>query len=252
MSGGCSAPGLAVRYRSVRWCLLIAGLVVAAGCASPDDRPLGDASNAVISSPVTTKSDESETFDEMSATPDLVLVGRGFQGLDPSIADDVANRAEFTAVSPVRGVTVTTAEQPWTLIGVSPAEFAKSVELGLTEGSFDDLAGSGVLIAQGKADELGVGVADDIRVENGTAEEHTLTVAGIYSNDTFGTGIIDLKSHEVISGSPLLDLFVVAEITDRVDEADARNALAETVDLDGTVQAQWLSDFLASYPNQAD
>ncbi len=135
---------------------------------------------------------------------------------------------------------------------MSPAEFAESVDLGLIAGSLGDLAGLGLLIEQGKADELGVGVGDEVRAENGTGEAHRLTVAGVYSNDTFGTGIIDLKSHDVISGSPLLDLFVVAEIADRVDEADARNALAETVDLDGTVQAQWLSDFLASDPSQAD
>lgn len=234
----------------MRWRLLVLLAIATAGCtpSNTGSDPAHQSSTSSPSQPVATL-ERAKSPEELRATlPDVIVTDAGFTGLPPSLAEEISALPQFTAVSPLRGVQVTVDGQSWNLAAVSPSEFAAAVDLGMINGSMSELSERTVLIQADKADDLGVVIGDEMQVENDSGRTQTLTVAGVYSEDTFGTGFIHLATFDVLSDAPTRDLMVFAEVADDVDEADARTTLTATLTQHPDAVAYWLSDFLESYP----
>lgn len=191
-------------------------------------------------------------FTEQLAS-DFTVTPAGFGpgGVPPGLTDDLQERPELGAVSPVRSVKVRVGERTESVSAVNGDQVQDLVALDVVEGSTDALAGA-VLVHEDRAaaDGLAAGEAVDVRLDG---VDTSLTVAGVFANkDLVGADLVtDLATLEEagVSGN---DYFVFVDAGDGVDTATARAAVDEVADEYVGVQVQDQTELSASLRGQVD
>lgn len=157
----------------------------------------------------------------------IVLDDQSFQPLTPEVADRLAALAELDAVSPFRNIRANVGENTATFTAVDPETITELADLDVTEGGFGDVtATDGVMIFRDAADDQGVTVGDRLDVVWQNGNESTLTVAGIFDDNSLGANwFISTGVLEQVSTQTPRDQFVVAKRADGVEPDDARSAI---------------------------
>lgn len=183
-----------------------------------------------------------ETLEE-AINADYVVTSPNFDGLSPIVAENLAEVPVLDAVTPVRGTGALIEGDVKSLGAVDADAFAALVDPDVVDGSIEGLEIDEVLVQEDPADDLGLAVGStvDVTYQNGTTG--TLTVAGIYTDATFGNWLIGLDTLEAVSNAPARDFFVIAGLADGVDAEEGddavRAAMAEFPQADVQTNAEF-------------
>ncbi len=154
---------------------------------------------------------------EGAISADYIVTDAGFQGLSPVVSETLADVPELEAVTPIRGITGQVDGGTKNFGAVDPVAFEKLVDPDLQEGTVAELGLNELLLHVDPASDLdaSIGSTVDVTFQNGI--EQTLTVAGIYSDATFGNWLIGLDTLAEVTDAPARDFFVIAKLADGVD-----------------------------------
>jgi putative ABC transport system permease protein len=161
----------------------------------------------------------------------IVLDSESFQPLTGEIATRLADLPELSAVTPFRNLRGNIGESTATFTAVEPAALPEVADLDVVDGGFSGVtATDGIMVYSDAADEQGVGVGDPVDIIWQNGQESTLTVAGIFDDNSLGANwFISIELLESISTQTPVDQFVVAKRADGVDAATARSAISSAI-----------------------
>ena len=152
----------------------------------------------------------------------IVYDPSSFQPLPPEVAARMEALPELSDVSPFRSIRGDVGpDDTVTLTAVDPDTFPNLVDVDVTAGSFAQLNGSGLMVYDDAADDrdLAVGDAVDVLWQNGV--ETTLTVAGLFSDNSLDASwYISIDTLEAVSTQTPNDQFVLAKVADGFTVAD--------------------------------
>ena len=134
---------------------------------------------------------------EAGVTADFVLAGPS--GLAPAVVDAVRAVPGVRTASPVvRGQVLLeypmfdqVETEAFAAQGIAPEHVGATMDLGVTEGSLDDLRGDSVALGTGAAATAGVGIGDTVHAFLGDGTAKDLKVVALYAN---GLGFGDVTA----------------------------------------------------------
>jgi putative ABC transport system permease protein len=152
----------------------------------------------------------------------IVYDTSSFQPLPPEVAARMAALPELSDVSPFRSIRGDVGpDDTVTLTAINPGSFAELVDVGVTAGSFEQLDGNGLMVFEDAADDRDLAVGDDVTVLWQNGVESTLTVAGLFDDNSLDASwYISIDTLESVSTQTPSDQFVLAKVADgfTVDE----------------------------------
>jgi putative ABC transport system permease protein len=168
---------------------------------------------------------------DQAITADYIVTDESFLGLPPGVANQLADLPELGAVSPFRFVAGSIDGDQVQVTAVDPVAFPDLVNLDVTDGGFEGLTSDdGVMVYAEEADDLGLSVGDTVDVTYQNGVEGTLTVSGIFDDNSLGgQWYISLAQLEQITDQAPRDQFVLARLADGVDLESARDAVEAAV-----------------------
>jgi len=165
---------------------------------------------------------------------DLTLSTTSFTPFSPDVAERVGALDEVGAVSPFRqnGFRVDGATD--FITALDPATVDRVTDLGVIEGSVDELGGDTVMIYETIAEERGWGVGDEVPAAFPAVGDRPLEIVGIYGENSLASNYaVALETYEDLY-TEQLDIFVLVKGAEGVPGADVTAAVEAAV---------------ASYPN---
>jgi putative ABC transport system permease protein len=183
---------------------------------------------------------------------DYIITDDSFQGLPPAVADNLAELPELSAVSPFRSIFGTVTDDQVGLTAINPDAFPDLIDLDVSDGGYDGLVdGAGVMVFRDAADDRDLDVGDSVEVTYQNGVESTLTVSGIFDDNSLGSSwYISLDELEAASDQTPRDQFVLARLADGTDLDQARSAVEASLAEFPQAKAQDNSEFRAEQEAQ--
>lgn len=181
----------------------------------------------------------------------VMPANQGGGGLSTIIADEIAALPEVEASTPIRGVPAQIDGDSTFLGAADPAALPQLINVDIVEGGFDRLDDDGILVYQGVADDLEVGVGDTIATTflNGTVKD--LRVDGIYADASLaGDYLISLATAESVSDGPATDFFIPIKLAEGADIAQAEESIATALASYPQAKVQSNAEFRAELEGQ--
>ncbi|MEO6651520.1 MAG: FtsX-like permease family protein [Ilumatobacteraceae bacterium] len=211
---------------------------------------------ALISAAAVFASSLRDTFGrilDQAITADYIITDDSFQGLPPAIVERLNDLDVVGAASPFRFVSGSIGDEQLQLTAVDPVAFPQLANVDVTAGDFGPLVdGNGVMVFRDRADALGLQVGDPIDITYQNGVESTLTVAGLFDDDSLGSSwYFSIDELESVSDQRARDQFVLARLDDGVGDLDAaRQTINETLTDYPQAKVQDNSEFRAQQEGQ--
>ena len=161
----------------------------------------------------------------------IVLDSDSFQPLSPEVAARLTDLPELSAVSPLRSIRGDVDDSTATFNAVDARNFPELVDVDVIDGSYDGLTDGGALVFSETAEDNGYGVGDEIPVTWQNGVESTLTVSGIFDDNSLtGNWLISIDTLEQVSTQTPSDSIVLAKLADGVDFPEATSAMRAAIE----------------------
>jgi putative ABC transport system permease protein len=210
---------------------------------------------ALVSAAAVFTSSLRDTFGRIldrAITADYIVTDESFQGLPPTVVENLSALDEISAASPFRFILATVDEGDEQITAINPVAFRQLADIDVIEGGYDGLVDdNGVMVLESTADDLGLEVGDtvDLTYQNGV--EGTLTVSGIFADASLGASwYISLDTLESVSDQPPRDQFVLARLAEGVDPDIARLTIADAIEEFPQADVQSNAEFRADQEGQ--
>lgn len=184
----------------------------------------------------------------------IILDDQSFQPLTPEIAARLTALPELDAVSPFRNIRGNIGDDTATFTAVEPAAITELADIGITDGGFDAVTASdGVMVFRDAAGDRGLDVGDTLDVVWQNGSESSLTVAGIFDDNSLGASwFISIGLIEQVSTQTPSDQFVVAKRADGTNPDAARTAIDEALADFPQATVQTNNEFVEQQKSQID
>ena len=187
---------------------------------------------------------------ESAISADYIVTDAGFQGLSPVVSETLADVPELEAATPIRGISGQVDGGTKNFGAVDPVAFEKLVDPDLQDGTVAELGLDELLLHVDPASDLDASIGSTVEVTFQNGIEQTLTVAGIYSDATFGNWLIGLDTLAEVSDAPARDFFVIAKLADGVDAIAGDAAVEAAMEPFPQANVQTNAEFLESQEAQ--
>ncbi|MCA8943153.1 MAG: ABC transporter permease, partial [Planctomycetes bacterium] len=189
---------------------------------------------------------------DRAVTADYIVLDReSFQPLSPEVAARLAELPELSAVSPLRSIGGDVGDRSVDFNAVSATDFPELVDIDLTDGSYDGLADMGLLVYRDVAEDESYDVGDEVPVVWQNGVESTLSVTGIFDDNSLsGNWIISIDTLERVSSRTPTDQIVLAKLADGVDFPEATSAMRAAISEFPQATVQTNSQFLDEQEDQ--
>lgn len=184
----------------------------------------------------------------------IVLDDQSFQPLTPEVAERLEALPELESVSPFRNLRANIGDSTATFTAVVPEAITDLADLDITAGGFDGVTDTdGVVVHRDAAEDQGVGVGDQVDVVWQNGNESTLTVSGIFDDNSLGANwFVSIGLLEDVSTQTPRDQFVVARRADGVEPDAARAAIDAALEDFPQVAVQTNNEFVDEQKSQID
>lgn len=174
----------------------------------------------------------------------------GFGGLSPQLAADLNELPEVETATGIRFGIARIDGFGNAIIGVDPATAFDIVDVGVVEGSPENLDETGLAVHDEQAAEQGLSVGDPIDVTFAEGGTRTFEVALIYEdNEIAGNYLMGLPAFEA-NFPDQFDLQVYVTVPDGVDPDAAREAVEAAAEPYANATVQDLNEFKQSQTDQ--
>jgi putative ABC transport system permease protein len=177
----------------------------------------------------TLKASASETLDQ-TLRADFILSSTGFAPFSPGIAEELAERSEFSAVSPFRQAGAKIGGGLTFVAGVDEANIEDVIDVPMEAGSWDALSEPGTIaIHKGPARARDVGVGDVLPVRFARTGTQRLRIIGIFTdNRILGDYAVSFDEYQA-NVAEQLDFLVFVRRAEGVTLEQARAVLDDVV-----------------------
>jgi putative ABC transport system permease protein len=179
----------------------------------------------------------------------------GFQGFDPTLAEELRALPEVTNISPVRinqfGVDKDGTVSGQTFWAVDPATFFDLINV---DPQAATLTGDGqIMLETDLASELGVGVGDALPVTWPSLQQQGLEVVGLFDDDSIAnSAVISLGTLSAASDAEQRDQFILGQFAPDTSEDVAIAAVSAASDRYPTANVQNRKEFQKSQESQVN
>ncbi|HEX2576819.1 MAG TPA: ABC transporter permease, partial [Aquihabitans sp.] len=169
--------------------------------------------------------------------------GLGDAGFDPEVGRRIATLPEVEAAAGFGNAPMRIDGED-EVVGVSdPAQVGKVMDLGVVEGSLEDLTGPSIAVSQEEAETRGWRLGTEVPYEFLDGTTGTVTVRTIFTNTDFAPELLAETAFAEGHGAPVNDVLVAIELRDGVTIDEGRRAVrAATTDVP-TVDVQDKDEF---------
>lgn len=178
----------------------------------------------------------------------------GFGGLSTEVADELSAIPEVGVATGIRtgAARNLTAGRDVRYVAIDPATAGAIFDIGMIEGELDRLTSDGVLLEDGAAASLGVGVGSSIEFRFLNGRSRSLVVEGIYTEDELaGSYVVSHAVHEG-SGSDQFDIAVYLNRAPGVSDDAARAAIAQVAAPFANANVESRDEYISSQSEQID
>jgi putative ABC transport system permease protein len=200
-----------------------------------------------------TKASIDDTMAE-SFNGDLVVTAgaAGMGGLSPDVAGQLANVPEVGAVTGLRLAPVEVDGHGTALTAADTAAMDQIVDIGVLEGSVDDLTANEIAVFVDEAEANGWEVGDDVPVRFVETGVQQFQVAALYEErDLAGDFLVTTEAYDA-NMADRFDIYVVAAFADGVGDADGRAAVEAITDGYPQAEVQDRDEFIEAKGAQVD
>jgi putative ABC transport system permease protein len=202
------------------------------------------------------KASTNQVLDE-SLKADFMISSTSFAGpapFSPLIASEAAELPEIEAASPIRlGQWRRTNGQLLFVSAIDASTFSKVADIEVSQGSLASLEDDGVFLFARTADDLGLGIGDELAMEFAASGVQDMTVKGLFENKSLTNTdyLISLRTWED-NFPERVDSTVLAKAAPGVPPQEARSALDEVVERFPNVEVQDQSEIKQRSAAQVD
>ncbi|HSJ91798.1 MAG TPA: FtsX-like permease family protein [Ilumatobacter sp.] len=185
---------------------------------------------------------------------DLVVRPDGFSGagLEPELADRIADLPEVARAARLRDAPVTIGDEEVWLVASDVAAMADIIELGEVTGDVNRLGADEIAVSAEWAEVGGYELGDAIDLRFADGEPGALTIAAIYTeNDLMGDHLVDvtvLEPHHAVAS----DFLVLIDLADGVALEDGRAAVAAVTVPAGDPLLETSAEYLDAMASELD
>jgi putative ABC transport system permease protein len=163
---------------------------------------------------------------------DLVVASQGFGpgGISPDLVRQANELPEVAAASGLRFGIMSLDGSATQLIATDPTTLPAVLDIGVSDGSLDDLGADGIAVSKSKAEDKDwtIGTLLDAQFIDGTSTQ--LRITALYDNsDVIGTYLLGLEAWEP-HALDNFDSFVAIKLADGVSIEEGRAAIQPLVD----------------------
>ena len=157
---------------------------------------------------------------------DYVVSVEGFTGMSPELAETLHAAPEVEAVSGVRFGQVKVAGKEVDYVAAEASTGDKLVNVGVVEGSLDELGDRALFVRDEVAAEHQWRVGDSVEVAFASGDPERFRIAGLHSDATFvGDYYVDLSAVKRLDPANQLDMLVFVRMTSAVSREEGRAAI---------------------------
>jgi putative ABC transport system permease protein len=154
---------------------------------------------------------------------------RGFGGLSPSLATDIAKLPEVSDASGIGLITAKLDGKGQFLTSISPESISAVWDFRLLDTDYSKLTADTIFVSRKKSKSKMLTVGKTVTVVLPDATTHVLTIAGLYDQGEFGDYLVS-KSLTQNSPTAQFDIAVYIKIKDGISSTVARDVLQNAVD----------------------
>ncbi len=197
-----------------------------------------------------------DVFDEQFSG-DLVVStdSFGYGGLSPQLAAQLNGLPEVEAATGIRvgfARVLGDGESDEMYTAVDTATVTAVFDIGMIQGSVEDLDDRGVLLDDDEAADRGVTTGDEVTLQLLNGEQLTLTIQGIYTEqDLAGNYVITHSLHES-TGADQFDLSVYIALSEGVTESEARAVISPITDAHANAELLGREEYIDEQASQVD
>jgi putative ABC transport system permease protein len=185
---------------------------------------------------------------------DLIISPAGFGGsrLSPELAPSVAALPAVKIASAVRGGQVEVNDETRFIIGTDPPTLVEVVDFTINQGAIVDIGPGTIGIRQGLAEDLGLGVGDDLTVRFARTGDQVFEIAVVYDARGIGAGLMIDRTSFAANFTEKFDDQIFIDLIDGVSLEEGKAAVEEAAE--GFVGAEVLdqSEFRIQASTQID
>lgn len=199
------------------------------------------------------KTSFSNTLDT-SVTADVFVYDEAETGVPAELAARIASNESVESFSMLNSDEIMIADDITNIGGLDTSTGSRIIDFDVVEGSMEALSDGGVLLFQDKADELGLGTGDTVAVTFVNGVSDTLTIEGIYADQSVMGGINWLTDISVLdNANPNLDgAWIGLEVVEGAETAAVAAEISELADGFSGIVAQDQATFQDELNAQID
>ena len=188
-------------------------------------------------------------------TADLVIDSQDQSdvgGFSPSFSDQVGAAPGVAAAAGISVNLVLMDGSAERVTLVNPAQLGKVFDLGFTSGGIGDLTPDGILLSEGRAKDLRVGVGGTVATSLVDGSTHTLEVEGVYTKDELAGAQVVHRDLFLQAGLPVVDFNILVLTRSGVGADTVKATLTKMIDDYGFGKVQTRSEYIDAQAKQLD
>lgn len=185
---------------------------------------------------------------------DLVVITDNFStvGMSPEVTEAIGALPEVATATPLANAAVNIEGDDQYATGIDGAAMGDLLDVGVVEGSLNDLTRGSVAVSSDYAGDLGLSLGDpaEVMFPDGTTE--SLTVSALYEDaDLVGPVLLERSAWFSHTSQPF-DTVVLIDLADGVSLADGETAVQAVSDRYFAPEAQTRQEYIDAVAGQVD
>jgi len=186
---------------------------------------------------------------------DLVIAQSDFSGagINPELEAAVGDLPEVDVATGVGNAPMVVDGHDYVATVIDPTSFGRVLDLGVTQGSIDELGDREVALFADYASDNGLALGDAVPVSYSDGASGELTVGAIFDDDELvGNVVLPKAAYQPHAATRASDVVLLVDLADGVSTADGEAAMQPVADRFGAPDVQDRQEYVDSVAGQID
>ena len=185
---------------------------------------------------------------------DLIIVTDDFSGagLSPAVAKEVAELPEVAVAAGMSNAVITADGNAIDPSVVDPASLGRVLDIGVSEGSLDDVTAGRIAVSERYADDHGLTIGSTVEAGFADGSTSELAVGAIYTSTLNIGDMVMTPADWTPHADQIGDVVVLVDLADGVSEADGLTAVTAVTARNAAPEPQTRSEYIDSMGSEID